>query len=49
MPCETVFERVQVEVSAAACVVGCVESKTKGFREGALPGEEYVEVGRDME
>ena len=21
---------------------------TKGFREGALPGEEYVEVGRDM-
>ncbi len=25
-----------------------VESKTKGFREGALPGEEYVEVGRDM-
>ena len=26
-----------------------VESKTKGFREGALPGEEYVEVGRDME
>lgn len=26
-----------------------VESKTKGFREGALPGEEYVEAGRDME
>lgn len=26
-----------------------VVSKTKGFREGALPGEEYVEVGRDME
>lgn len=26
-----------------------VESKTKGFREGALPGEEYCEVGRDME
>ncbi|MBR6628274.1 MAG: FAD-dependent oxidoreductase [Lachnospiraceae bacterium] len=26
-----------------------VESKTKGFREGALPGEKYVEVGRDME
>ena len=25
-----------------------VESKTKGFREGALPGEEYVEVGRNM-
>jgi len=25
-----------------------VESKTKGFRQGALPGEEYVEVGRDM-
>ncbi len=25
-----------------------VESKTKGFREGALPGEDYVEVGRDM-
>ncbi len=24
-------------------------SKTKGFREGALPGEDYVEVGRDME
>ncbi len=23
-------------------------SKTKGFREGALPGEEYTEVGRDM-
>ena len=23
-------------------------SKTKGFRQGALPGEEYVEVGRDM-
>ncbi len=23
-------------------------SKTKGFREGALPGEDYVEVGRDM-
>ena len=26
-----------------------VVSKTKGFREGALPGEEYTEVGRDME
>ena len=26
-----------------------VVSKTKGFREGALPGEDYVEVGRDME
>lgn len=26
-----------------------VVSKTKGFGEGALPGEEYVEVGRDME
>lgn len=26
-----------------------VVSKTKGFREGALPGEEFVEVGRDME
>ncbi|MDO4940723.1 MAG: FAD-dependent oxidoreductase [Erysipelotrichaceae bacterium] len=25
-----------------------VVSKTKGFREGALPGEDYVEVGRDM-
>ncbi len=25
-----------------------VESKTKGFRQGALPGEEYVEAGRDM-
>ena len=25
-----------------------VESKTKGFRKGALPGEEYVETGRDM-
>lgn len=25
-----------------------VESKTKGFREGALPGEDYVEAGRDM-
>ncbi|MCR5491373.1 MAG: FAD-dependent oxidoreductase [Bacilli bacterium] len=25
-----------------------VESKTKGFREGALPGEDYYEVGRDM-
>ena len=24
------------------------ESKTKGFRKGALPGEEYVEAGRDM-
>ena len=23
-------------------------SKTKGFRQGALPGEDYVEVGRDM-
>ena len=26
-----------------------VLSKTKGFREGALPGEEYKEVGRDRE
>jgi len=26
-----------------------VVSKTKGFGMGALPGEEYVEVGRDME
>ena len=26
-----------------------VVSKTKGFREGALPGEDYLEVGRDME
>ncbi|MBQ4610321.1 MAG: FAD-dependent oxidoreductase [Clostridia bacterium] len=26
-----------------------VESKVKGFREGAVPGEEYVEVGRNME
>lgn len=26
-----------------------VVSKTKGFREGALPGEEYIEAGRDME
>ena len=25
-----------------------VESKVKGFREGAVPGEEYVEVGRCM-
>ncbi|MDL2250885.1 FAD-dependent oxidoreductase, partial [Lachnospiraceae bacterium OttesenSCG-928-J05] len=25
-----------------------VRSMTKGFREGALPGEEFVEVGRDM-
>jgi len=25
-----------------------VISKTKGMREGALPGEDYVEVGRDM-
>ncbi len=25
-----------------------VVSKTKGFREGALPGEKYVEVGRDL-
>ncbi len=25
-----------------------VLSKTKGFREGALPGEEYIEAGRDM-
>ena len=23
-------------------------SKTKGFRQGALPGEAYTEVGRDM-
>ena len=26
-----------------------VVSKTKGFREGALPGEEFTEVGRDRE
>lgn len=26
-----------------------VVSKTKGFREGALPGEDYQEAGRDME
>ena len=26
-----------------------VVSKTKGFRQGALPGENYTEVGRDME
>ena len=26
-----------------------VVSKTKGMREGALPGEDYVEVGRDFE
>ena len=26
-----------------------IVSKTKGFEEGALPGEDYVEVGRDME
>ena len=26
-----------------------VVSKTKGFRQGAVPGEEYTEVGRDME
>lgn len=26
-----------------------VVSKTKGFREGALPGEEFKEAGRDME
>ena len=26
-----------------------VESKVKGFREGALPGESYTEVGRNME
>ena len=26
-----------------------VVSKTKGFQKGALPGEEYTEVGRDME
>ncbi len=25
-----------------------VVSKTKGFRQGALPGEEYTEVGRDL-
>ncbi|MFI3213193.1 MAG: FAD-dependent oxidoreductase [Eubacteriales bacterium] len=25
-----------------------VLSKTKGFRQGAVPGEDYVEVGRDM-
>lgn len=26
-----------------------VVSKTKGFQKGALPGEDYTEVGRDME
>ena len=26
-----------------------VVSKTKGFQKGALPGEKYVEVGRDLE
>jgi 2-enoate reductase len=26
-----------------------VVSKTKGFRQGAVPGEKYTEVGRDME
>ena len=26
-----------------------VLSKTKGFRKGALPGEQFTEVGRDME
>ncbi len=26
-----------------------VESKTKGFRQGALPGEQFTEVGRDRE
>ena len=26
-----------------------VVSKTKGFGQGALPGEEYTEIGRDME
>ena len=26
-----------------------IVSKTKGFRQGALPGEEYTEAGRDME
>lgn len=26
-----------------------VVSKTKGFRQGALPGEDFVEAGRDME
>ncbi len=26
-----------------------VESKVKGFRSGAVPGEQYVEVGRSME
>lgn len=26
-----------------------VVSKTKGFRQGALPGEEYTEVGRDFD
>lgn len=25
-----------------------VVSKTKGFRQGALPGEDYIEAGRDM-
>ncbi len=25
-----------------------IVSKTKGFRQGALPGEDYTEVGRDM-
>lgn len=26
-----------------------VLSKTKAFREGAMPGEDYIEIGRDME
>ncbi len=26
-----------------------VQSKVKGFREGAVPGEKYTEVGRDLE
>ena len=26
-----------------------VVSKTKAFREGAMPGEDYIEIGRDME
>lgn len=25
-----------------------VVSKTKGFREGAMPGEDFIEIGRDM-
>ena len=37
-----------VEVHAVVSLRYSVVSKTKGFREGALPGEEFTEVGRDM-